>query len=101
MGSSSSVSTLRWLGLWCAMAAVAFGEPWWSAMTLAVLCSTRRMGGHLGVDQFGGKVARGWSSRGRRKTTVKLQPIPMTAVALRCSEWSGGDRGGEGALARS
>jgi hypothetical protein len=32
---------------------------------------------------------------------VKLWPIPATAAALRRLEWSGGDCGGERALARS
>jgi hypothetical protein len=32
---------------------------------------------------------------------VKLWPILTMEVALQRPEWSGGDRGGEGALARS
>jgi hypothetical protein len=77
------------------------GEPWWSVTTLAMLCSSKRMGGHLGVGQFGGKAAQGWSSLGRGEMAVKLRPIPAMAAVLQRPEWSGGDRCGEGALARS
>jgi hypothetical protein len=59
------------------------------------------MGGHLGAGQFGGKVSQGWSSPGRGEMAAKLWPISVMAVVLRRPGWSGGDRGGEGALARS
>jgi hypothetical protein len=102
MGSPSSVSTARWLGWQCAMAVAASGELWWSAMTLVVLCSSRRMGSHLGVGQFGGKAGRGWNSPGKGKMTMKLWPIPAIAAVIRRSDWSGGDWGeereGEGLL---
>jgi hypothetical protein len=55
MGSPCNVSTARWLRWRCAMAAAVSDEPWWSAMTLVVLYSSRRMGGHLGAGKFGGK----------------------------------------------
>jgi hypothetical protein len=83
MGSPSSVSMARWLGWRCTMAVVASGEPWWLATTLAVLCSSRWMGGHLGAGQFGGKVVRGWSSTARGKMVVKLRPIPVMTAMLR------------------
>jgi hypothetical protein len=91
MGSPSSVSTTRWLGWQCAMAVAASGELWWSATTLAVLYSSRRMGSHLGVGQFGGKAGRGWNSPGKGKMTVKLWPILAIAAVIRRSDWSGGD----------
>jgi hypothetical protein len=83
MGSPSSVSMARWLGWRCTMAVVASGEPWWLATTLAVLCSSRWMGGHLGAGQFGGKAVRGWSSTARGKMVVKLRPIPVMTAMLR------------------
>jgi hypothetical protein len=55
MGSPCNVSTARWLRWRCAMTAAVSDEPWWSAMTLVVLYSSRRMGGHLGAGKFGGK----------------------------------------------
>jgi hypothetical protein len=34
---------MRWLAWRCATTVTVFDEPWWSATTLAVLCSSRRM----------------------------------------------------------